>query len=812
MQIPQKQTRIILLCSMLIVFQTSICSAAHLIESIHRTDENTSLQIYFRFTTMPEYKLDQREKRIDLILDNTIVSKNVTPFPPDDRLIRMLIKQKGEQTIFSLFFRYKPQSVRENTRQEPASLMLDIVLGNEFSSMYPDLSDKLQGITQLDRNSIDYTNPVNVSPYANDWRSFFQNYETSISISPPITFTLPPFPLYSAIKDEMLVEEWLPAPVIQLAGQGQWGQVLQLLRERLATEKDEHKRDLLLFTYAESLVRSGEYRNPHTLLQQIIQRHPDTAMADLANFLFVYLRNIHEPDFLGFYELEQAIAPLAKTTPYASYFTLLLGEAAMDIGRPDEAQKLLTRDDIAFYTRANAIRRMRLGDIRYIQDQKIKALVSYLQLNEQSDIINEYPESLSKFSDLLYNQKKYKQAVAAYVRLSELLDEKPQHDLVLFRLIMSRMHNGTSLKETENSLQQLREAFADTEGGYRATMKQADLDYLNTTAGSEETISKFTQLGSVANTVALREEAYFKTALVNHLEGNKELSIHQCMRLLREFQAGNLKTEAQALIIQQLEDVIADQVAHKRYTDALVLAQQNRNLFIRGWISRNMLYNLATAYTNLGFFDRAARTYQYLFDVSSGSEQEQVYLPLLQSLYFDGQYKTIEDYADRFSFRYPNSALRPPVFLLQLKALVSQGKATQAEALLDTDNRPTSDEIEDYAVQVYFNLGRWPEVIHGLTETSLSSQVETDRAKAFMLAEAYYQSGQPQAAEIFFLLVVNGEEQNDQARFRLAQIAQADGKREEALKMFQEIAETGTSPLWKKLAIEEVAIMQLKKK
>ena len=740
-----------------------------------------------------------------------MVSKTVTPLPADDRLIKMLIKQEEQSTVISLFFRYKPQSINENARPEPASLMLDIILGNEFTSMYPDLSDRLQGVTRLDRDNVDYTNPVNVSPYAADWLSFFRDYESAVSISPPMTFTLPPFPIYKAVEDPMLVEEWLPETAGEPAAQGLWNQVQQILREHIGNQRDEHKRELLLFTYAESLVRAGEYENPHALLQQIIQRQPDTAMADLANFLFVYLRNRHEPDYPGFYELQKAIAPFAQTTPYAGYFTLLLGEAAMDMGRPDEAEKLFTRDDIAFHAGANAIRRMRLGDIRYIEDQKIKALVSYLQLDDDSDVIHEYPESLSRFGDLLYMHKKYAQAVDAYAELSELLDQKPGHDLAMFRLILSRMRLGTPQRQTENALQQLREAFANTEGAYRATMKQTDLDYLNTSATNEEIINRYQHLGRVANTIALREEAYFKEALIYHLEGKKEESIQQCMRLLREFQSGNLRTEARALIIRQLEDVIADRVAEKRYTEALVLAQQNRDLFSRGWISKNMLYDLADAYTNLGFFDRAARTYQYLFDVSSGAEQEQVYLPLLESLYFDGQYKTIEDYADRFGFRYPQSSLRAPIFLLHLKALVAQGKEKQAAALLDEENRPTSDEIESYAVQVNYKLDRWPEVIQGLTETSLSSQVETDRKMALMLAEAYYQNGQPQAAEIFYLLAVDGEEKNDQAGFRLAQIAAADGRREEALKLLREIAEKGISPLWQKLAEEEIAIMQLGK-
>ncbi|PIE58470.1 MAG: hypothetical protein CSA33_03350 [Desulfobulbus propionicus] len=803
------QLGITLLTCSLLLHQVGTCLAAHRIQSLHRTDETASLQLYLRFNTLPEYELVQNGKRIDLILHDTLTNPSMEAIPPDDRLIKMLIKEETEKTILTLFFRYSPQSVTKNTRADPASLMLDILLGNEFSALYPDLSQKLHGITQLDRESIDYTNPVNISPYASDWPTFFQKYETPVVLSLPATYTLPPFPLATTLDGSMLREEWLPDAIMQLTDQGQWELAMYQLGERIAAEHDAFKRELLLFTYTEVMVRTGAYKRPHALLQELIQRHPDTLMADMANFLFVYLRTLHEKDYLVFFELQKAVAPLAQKTPYNSWFTLLLAELALDIGKLGTAETFLNRDDIAFHAKANAIRRMRLGDAWYLQDEDIKALVSYLQVEEKYDIIDTYPDSLNRFCDLLYTHGEYEKAQHLYKRLLAMLEGKPDKELGLFRLIISRMHAGAPKHQTTTELHQLREAFPDTEGAYRATMKQADMDYQDKTIPAQEAIDIYQHLRLVANTIALREEATFKIALVHHLEGEKEKSIRQCMLLLREFQSGSLKTEAQALIIQMLEDVLADMVAGQRYIEALVLAQQNRTLFARGWLSGNMLYDLAKAYNHVGFFDRAARTYQYLFDVSSGTQQEQIYLPLMKSLYFDGQYKTMEDYADRFSFRYPKSTLRAPVFLLQLKAMAAQGKTEQAARLLDQEHRPTSEEIEEFAVKTYYELQRWPEVILHLTEKALSSQVETDQEKALMLAEAYYQNGQPEAAQLFFHFVVDGNEENDQARFRLAQIAQAENRKEEALKLFGEIAEKGNNPLWKKLAQEEIAIMNL---
>ncbi|MDD2535243.1 MAG: hypothetical protein PHW78_01540, partial [Macromonas bipunctata] len=46
--------------------------------------------------------------------------------------------------------------------------------------------------------------------------------------------------------------------------------------------------------------------------------------------------------------------------------------------------------------------------------------------------------------------------------------------------------------------------------------------------------------------------AVFKQAMVDSLSGEHEASVQGCLELLRGFQSGNLRTEATALLIQQL--------------------------------------------------------------------------------------------------------------------------------------------------------------------------------------------------------------------------------------------------------------------
>lgn len=798
-----------ILLTHLACFSQEKSEAASVLTTINRTDETSSLQIYLRFSALPAYEINQQQRRVDILLNNTTVADDIIFPEGDDRIVKILQRRQQGATLLSLFFRYAPQKVTDKSRQEPASIMLDILLGNQFSSLYPDLSSRLEGLTLLDRDSIDYTNPVNLSPYAANWESFFDTYESPITITPPPTYTLPTFPLAARVAPEVDDQDWVDPEIQQAVLDSNWALVSQSLYNRLETAESERLRDFLLLAYAEALVRSGNYREAHPLLQQISYRYPDTTYADIAGFLFTYLRNQHEPDFLGYQELKSATSRLKAIAPFQDSFSILLAEAAITAGDYPTATAHLQRDDIGFAPRTNALRRMRLADIAFLEEKRIRALVSYLQLEDHQSLIFDYPDSLARLSDLLYTHKRYQQAVTHYQHLAAQLTSQPEHALALYRLAMSQMQLGATRRQTEQRLYQLLEAFPVTEGAFRATMKQADLAYLSGQTNRDQALATYDRIAVVANTVDLREEALFKTALVYLLNDDREAAIRRSMRLLREFQSGSLRVEAQALIIQNLSSIIAKLVEQKNYIDALVLAQQNRKLFVRGWISSDMLYDLATAYSDLGFFDRSARTYKYLFDTSSGEKQEQIYLPLISSLFQDGQFAVLEDYADRFSFRYPTSEYAPEIFALRLRALLASDEIEQAALLLKDPNRPVSVEIDRLALRIHYDLEQWDMIIDQLSQPPYDAAVDTDTERVLMLAESFFQVGLLSKAAPLFRRVIEQDPTRDMARFRLGQIALDANDPPLALKRFSEIADEGVDPLWKKLAAEERKLLEL---
>jgi TolA-binding protein len=80
-----------------------------------------------------------------------------------------------------------------------------------------------------------------------------------------------------------------------------------------------------------------------------------------------------------------------------------------------------------------------------------------------------------------------------------------------------------------------------------------------------------------------------------------------------------------------------------------------------------------------------------------------------------------------------------------------------------------------------------------------------------MLAECHYQLNDLDKAEKLFLPLQQAKLFQDQAMFRLAEIARKKGQKEQALKLFKQIVETGKNPLWQKLAKKELELTALNK-
>lgn len=785
--------------------------AASVLKAINRSDESTYWQLYLHFDQLPGFQLSTNGRRVDVELLDTTPDPFLPSLAVDDKMIKATSNTLKTKTILSLYFRYPPQKVTAESNKETAMLLLDVLLGNQLSASYPELSTKLQGVSVVKRAGGDALNPVNISPYANNWPSFFTDYEAPLSIKPPPAFHLPPFPLASALAPDGPLTAWLPEEIQTLASNGKWNQVSQLLREQVALHPDERLKERLVLTYAEALVRAEVYREPYFLLQRIMIQYPDSLLADLAHVLLIYQQATRGDQINAYYELDGLLKKMGQKAPFTDSLPLLLAELALVAGRTVDAEKQLAGMHPAQDTPLWFLRLMRQADLLYVTNEKVKALTAYLNLAARTPMLAADPMSLAFFSDCLYAAKRFPEAAKRYMLLADLLNNRPDQDMALFRAAMAHLRTPATEKKARIDFQQIQDAFGQSEGGVRALIKQTDLDFAAKRIPPQEALSVYGKYAAAGDAIALREEALFKQALVNALSEEHAPSVSQCMELLRGFQSGNLRTEATALLIQQLPSVIQQLVKEGEYIKALVLAKQNKKIFARGWLDPNLLFDLARAYEHLDMADQAAQTYQYLFEVTDEGHKEKIYLPLLQSLFAAGGYLQIQEYADRYHLRYPNGPNRAPVLLIKARALYASGQADKAIKVMTAANSPRLPELELLKGRIFFESGQWRKAIETLEQPDVRRML-AQHSMLLALAEAYFQDGKDEQAAPLFQQLASGENGGEQARYRLAQIEAKKENKQQALNLFKELAEKGKDPLWTKLAREAAAILDMQQR
>jgi hypothetical protein len=789
------------------LFSGTAAWAGSVLTGISRTDEPARVQLYLRFDQLPGYTAATRGRRIDLTLADTVLADSLVLPSADDRLIRLTHRREGDTTVLSLYFRYPPQKMNLTGKQETATLLLDIFTGNPLSARYPELVAQLRGVSVVERTPSDVLDPRVASRYHSDWLQVFHHHETALTIQAPPRLLLPPFPLAAALKPPLDADTWLPDEIRALAAGDQWNQMQRPLRQLLAGQAAERRKERLLLTWAEAMVRAGNFQEARPLLERIAIEYTGTPLADLAAFLGAFVQAVRGEHQQSFHELKTLTEKLAVSTPFAGSLSMLLAELALAGNRPGEAAQLLGGVAVVRDDTLAPLRQLRAADLLAVR-QSDTALAAYRELAGRLRLIDTDPMSLAHFAGLLYAAGAYAAAAERYRQLADQLASDQLKGLALFRQAMSRLHLSATDTTLRLDFLQVQEAFASTEGGVRARMKHTDLEYAAGRLPPGEAAATYGELARTAPVVALRQEAAFKLALVTARMGDHAASVDQLMTLLREFRSGELRTEAAALLLEQLPGLLGDLVERREYLRALVLASQNRTFFARGWLDSALLLDMARAYAELGLTAEAAQTYQYLYEVSTEADQERIHLPLVQALFAAGEYLQAEEYADRYLVRHPGGSDTAAMVLFKVRALYESGQLDRALAVLTARETARTTELDLVRARIHHDRRQWPEVIELLSRPELAGQLDDDTT--LLLAEALFQEKADDRARVLFVDLAALPGVSDQAWFRLAQLELRRDNAAAALNLFRKLAEEGKDPLWTRLAREEAAILQLK--
>lgn len=787
-------------CILLIFFTLPTEVHASELVKISRVDTKDIVQLYFSFDTTPKFSTTSNKRRIDLIFADTVPTADLAIFAADDNIVKILPRPAKSEFVLSLFFRYQPQN-HKLTISSDGKLVFEVLLGNEFSKSYQELAERLKGLTVLDRIPTDPSNPAILSPYAKNWMSFFANFEAPLEITPPVKFTSPPFPLIQLLPPaEESNLQLLNAEVIELADKKFWGQLEESLLLQIQATTDIEKRKLLALTYGEALLRKGDFDKAFRQLYLLKDQYRDELIGTYANYLLIHLRSIHENPYIADAEFQSIEHSIGNRSPLAPYFLLSQMETALATSRFDRLNSLLLRDDVAFPETIAGIVQIRHADYWYAIKQQIKAYAAY-QLLKGSPVLQTLPYSLGGYCNTLYAQKKYVEAATCYEQLSQIVKDKPLLGLISYRKNMAKLKfsNGSPLIGDFTHIEQ---QFSGTEAGYRAAMKKNDLLFLNSREQAKQVITNYQSITENSLSRSIREESLFKTALVHAETGESGTSIDLLQQLLREFQQGDVRISAQALLIKLLPGEIKRLVDEGEYIQALVLAKQNRDLFQKNWIDSKFLADTAQAYQRIGIYDEAQRLYLYLIEILPVDQREQYYLPMIQATFDHGNYSLVEDYAAQYAYNYPNGQFTDEVLFLRIRALVSDERLADAFKLLPTP-LPENKELYEIAISIHFRTNEYNNCLIVLKKLSML-ETPLPQKEQFMLAESLFQTGAFAEAEKAFQQVTEESGFYEQSLFRLATFERKKGNEQNALSLLRKIVEKGKSPRWKQYAEREL--------
>lgn len=780
--------------------------AGSILTRINKIDTKDSVELYCSFSSLPRYRSNIRGKRVDFILEKTTIDPKLTLFPPDDKIVKILSQNKNNKTILSFFFRYPPQRFEVTPNETENKLIVNILLGNPYSSALPNFSSKLQGLTILERTTKDYSNPLIATPYAADWKSFFKLYESKIKVSMPVQFTMLPFPAMAyLLPSKQENKTLLSDEIYELARQNLWNDILPILLEQITIEPDPEVKKKLALTYGEVLSRDNNFTDAYKQLYLLADEYTNEEIGIFAKYLLILIRARFEDPFIADFELRKLQHSMTQANPLTPYFLITQIETALATGQYTRMGELLKRDDIAFPEDTALIKELRQADYWYGTGDLIKAYIGY-QLLEKNELLLNKIFSLNGYCDTLYQQKQFQESSRCYATLSSHLKDKAKLGIVNYRKYLAKLHFTPAAKMIDY-FARIENTYPGTESGFRGAMKKTDLQYLTLENWSGNALLYYHAFAEKSTTRAIREEASFKEALIYRLNNENIKSVKCIMKFLRDFRMGELHQTGQALLIELFPLVIKEYVANQQYVEALVLAKQNRKLFLKNWVDISLLAELADSYNSIGIFNEASKLYLYLITLSSEDQKEQYYLPLITASYEHGAYNIVEDYADQYSFRYPEGKYSTEILILRIKSLLAEGNFKQAIRLLP-DTIPPTGEFSLLAAGLYFHENNYKKVVE-ILDRPLTLETDKQARSKFILAESYYQLEEFQKAGTFFAMVPEGSRHHDQALYRMAELHRKKGEKEVALKLYRELVETGSNTLWIKMARKEIQLINI---
>jgi outer membrane protein assembly factor BamD (BamD/ComL family) len=767
------------------------------LKKIDKEDEVNVTRFVLEFNKTPEFQVRTSGQKLEVDLQKTVAGSDMVFPPEDERLVRVLLGQGKDRLMVSMLLRRPPYFV--NTSKDPRTerITVDVHWRDAQSGMRPAIARSLPGqVSQRDgivRRGID-------SKYRGDWLQFFEEYELPVVIPTTVHYTMPLFPALSLLGP---VEDVLPVEVEELAQAEDWDAAVNALRNIGFESTTGTARVRFLLMVAELELRGEHYSTALRTMENIRDLLPedDEALRSYHRLLQMYIdaSALSDPyQLMAALELDVQRDDNALLLPYSE---LLHAEVALATGHIKQVKIVLEEQVRRDVGSLGVSYQQRMADVLFEQGNYTAAIERYEGLSEQ---LVGFPHSLAGFAMSLYRSGDYDGALVQLKRFLDNVDEPEPRDMARYLMAMALIHRG----DKDAGYDLLHQIIPGTQGALLAKAKVADLSMLvDDFYSRRRACSDYGQLIDQMVDRDRRAEMQFKKALGAYILGQRMESVEEIRFLLKSDRLTNLAGDAQALLADILPDLIRGMIEEKKYFNALVLVEQNRELLVASQRNFDFLIGLGEVFSELEFSDRAVRLYLYLLDhASDEQETSQVYIPLLRALMQQEDYRRVLTYSERFIQQYPQAEQGAEVLLLRLKAMLALGREDEVFAALLKRDRPHTEDLDHLLAHLAWQRGDMPRVIASLSPL-IGDDLEQEKPDdLIVLAEALMATGKNARALKLYRYLQGKEPYRDQALYRDAQLSLQQGQRAVGLKLLRQLVEEATDSQWRSLAEETLAI------
>ena len=760
----------------------------------------TSTQIYVHFDELPVYLEDLSNRRLDLTLVNTRAIEPISQPEPDDIIIKTLVVQRQGDTKLSIFFRYAPQGLSIAGTAD-GKLVIDLIPGNRFTGAFAELGSNLGPLLPVELGQETLINPLTFTPYREDWRAFFTDFLDLPNLAPDPAPFFPPFPLTSLLSS---VDGASRQVIEEFDGQDMF-ESLRHIQMQLKSIKSEEDKKYYALTHADILFRLGSVEAALTQFKLVA----DTYGYDDAGYLAIFAAALIELSTQKFHlaqvRLTRLLERLPEHHPLTAYIRLAVAENQLATGRYRYANQLLDRDD--FPPSLSDAVDLRRADYGFATELLDEAFSTY-EYFYGSEVMAAKPRSINNYCSLLFNRQDYEKSQRCYLNLASLLNDTNAAGSAHYLAALAEMKAGILSASPEIQFDSISHHFPGTKAALLAELKQADICALNQDECTENVGLWYRRIAGRASSRALAESATFKEALAFFLSGQISLSIDLLQKMLRTYQSGTLRDQAQALLIQLIPDEIERLLDSGQDIEAIALAQQNRAFFEKGWLDDALLFQIGLAFERLTMHPEALRLFLYLKNSSSNLATEGLLFAAIRTAHALGAHPLVEELASEYSYRHPEGAHQLDVLFYQLDCMYSVGLVD--EALLQMpDPLPMRPDFRILGATINFQKKQYKLTADLLLPVYHFQRENLSADGLYLLAESLYELGDFSTSEELFDLLAETEKYRRTARHRIIQLSRSQGKELTSALSLESLVEEGESDPWHRFAAQDSRFRQL---